>query len=349
MKITTSIKAATSEIIFAKKRLGEILLAKPFSKKSRYAIVTDKNIARIYRAELKNLPNHISVHIIPAGESSKKMATIEHLAQLLLTQGITKSDTIVGLGGGMITDISGLLASLYMRGTALIQIPTTLLAMCDAAIGGKNGVSTPLAKNLLGTINQPKTIIIQTEFLRSLPGKEIKNGIAEVIKYAVTLSKKLFAYIEQNERAIKSKNPAVMKKIIKECIHLKKTIVEKDTYEASLRRVLNYGHSIGHALEEASGYTIAHGEAVSIGMCLENELALNNKIIQKASCERIKYLCEAFQLPTEIDRRHLQRMKNMIRYDKKRSGNIIHMYLPTSIGTSKPYEISVTSLQHLFI
>lgn len=320
-----------------------------FRKEKKYAIITDSNIAKIYKKELSKLPSKFSLHVIPAGEKSKKITTIEKLASELLQVGIKKSDILVALGGGVVGDITGLLASLYMRGIQYIQVPTTLLAMTDSAIGGKTGVNLNEGKNLLGTIYQPITTLIQPAFLKTLPDAEMQNGMAEVVKYGIIMSQKLFKFIEQNYDSILNKNHDSLNTIIAQCIRLKASVTSKDPYEKEYRKILNYGHTLGHAIEKATNYTLSHGSAISMGMNLENRIGLNKKIVQKSTTDRIQKLLRKNQPSIKISGKQKDRILEALMHDKKREKDVVIMYLPSSIGKSKLYSITIDEIKNVLL
>lgn len=329
--------------------IADIFTSPIFKDSIKYALITDTNIKRLYAKELSRLPKNISVLTIRAGEKSKSLSTIEKLTSELVALNFTKRDSLISLGGGVVGDITGLLAALYMRGVSHIQIPTTLLAMCDSSIGGKNGVNTAEGKNLLGTIRQPHVTFVQPYFLKTLPESELKNGLAECVKCGATMSKKLFTYLEKNYQAILAKDPAALNTIIIQTRSLKTKIVESDPEEYDIRKILNYGHTIGHTIEKASNFTVHHGAAISIGMHLENMLGLNKKIVQKKVVERVQNLLMKIGLPTALPQRYKKLLTPYLSRDKKRTGNHITMYLPETLGTSKPYEITLPDLEAVLI
>lgn len=331
------------------KSISDIFEDEVFKRKKTYVIITDTNIAKIYQKELENLPEDFFTIAIDPGEVSKKLSTIEKIASKLLIEGVTRDDVVIALGGGTIGDISGFVASIYMRGIEFIQIPTTLLAMCDASIGGKNGVDLKEGKNLLGTIHQPSNIFIQPGFLKTLPEKQIKNGLTEAIKTGIILNKSLFTFIEKNYKNILKKDIKILNNIIEQCIKIKGKIISKDTKETGLRKKLNYGHTIGHAIEKASGYSYQHGEAVSIGIVFENIIALNKKVIQKELPNKITSLLKQVGLPIAMPRAIKERVKKSLRSDKKRNRETITMYLPTSLGKSKAYQIPLNEIESVLL
>lgn len=331
------------------KPISDIFEDEVFKRKKTYAIITDTNIAKIYRKELENLPEDFFIIAIDPGETSKRLSTIEKLVSKLAKEGVTRNDVVIALGGGTIGDISGFVASIYMRGIEFIQIPTTLLAMCDASIGGKNGVDTSEGKNMIGTFYQPAAIFVQPAFLKTLPGEQLKNGLAEAIKMGAIMDKSLFTFIENNYKNILKKDTKILNNIIEQCIKLKGKIVSKDMKETNLRKKLNYGHTIGHAIEKASGYSYQHGVAISMGMMLENIIALNKKITQKEVTHKITSLLKKIGLPVTAPKAIKEKARKALRSDKKRDRETITMYLPISLGKSKAYQIPLNEIERVLL
>lgn len=329
--------------------ISDIFKDEVFERKKTYVIITDTNIAKIYRKELENLPDDFFAIAIDPGEESKRLSTIEKLISKLIKEGVTRNDAIIALGGGTIGDISGFTASIYMRGIEFIQIPTTLLAMCDAAIGGKNGVDTKEGKNLIGTTYQPSNILVHSGFLKTLPDRQIKNGLAEVIKTGIVLDRSLFKFIEKNYKNILKKDAKALNNIIEQCIKIKGKIVSKDTKETGLRKKLNYGHTIGHAIEKSSGYSYQHGEAVSMGIIFENIVAVNKKIIRKEVVNTITSLFKKIGLPVVTPKTIKEKARKALRNDKKRTKELITMYLPLSLGKSKAYQIPLNEIERVLV
>lgn len=299
----------------------------------KYAIITDSKVEKLYGLVLKRLLKNdgiaCEIFSFPEGETSKNLKTVETLAKHLVGKNFDRKDAILALGGGVTGDIAGFLAGIYMRGIPYIQIPTTLLAMVDASVGGKTGVDLNEGKNLIGLFNQPKAVFIDTDYLKTLPETQIRNGLAEVIKYGIIRDKKLFIFIERNLPKILSLEPKTLNKIIEQSVKIKTRIIEKDEKESGERMLLNYGHTYGHVIEKSSGYKLPHGYAVSIGMVLANKLAVTKKILDKKSSERIKNLLIKANLPVATIK--IPTLKDL-KSDKKKHGNIINFILPTGIG-----------------
>jgi 3-dehydroquinate synthase len=300
---------------------------------NKYAIITDSTVKDLFAkkiaSQLKNHGIKTEIFSFPKGEKSKFLQTVETLAEQMVNKKFDRRDAVICLGGGVVGDIGGFLASIYMRGIPCIQMPTTLLAMVDSAIGGKNGVDLQGGKNLLGTITQPNAILVDPNFLEKLPEKQIKSGLAEVIKYGVILDKKFFKFLEDNMNKILKKDEKAIAHIIKKSIDLKTKIVKKDEKEAGLRMILNYGHTYGHALEKNSNFTLLHGFAISIGMVIANKIAFEKNYLSKNEADRIRALLKKTGLPTTTVK---MPTKEDLLSDKKCQGGYIHFVLPTKIG-----------------
>ncbi len=300
---------------------------------NKYAIITDDKVKKLYGKPISTiLKEHdiqSKIFSFKNGEGQKNMNTILELSEKMIANGFDRQDAIIALGGGVVGDMGGFIASIYMRGIPFIQIPTTLLAMVDASIGGKTGINLPSGKNLLGTFAQPQAVFIYTQFLQTLSPKQIKNGLAEVIKYAVIQDPKLFQYLEKNRKKILDLEEKAISLIIKKSVSIKAQIVEKDEKESDLRMTLNYGHTYGHAIEKMSEYKLLHGYAISIGMVLENELAVSKSILSETEAQRIKKLIKSYDLPVfTMKKPEIKDLKS----DKKKSGNHISIIVPKAIG-----------------
>ena len=304
---------------------------------SRYVIVTDSNVARLHgeRVKTKLHESGLKADIIefPAGEKSKTIETALQLANRLLDLGVDRKSALIALGGGVVGDITGFVASIYMRSIPYIQIATSLLAMVDSAIGGKTGVDFGNGKNLLGTFYQPKAVFIDIDFLNTLPEKEFRTGLAEIVKYGIIDDPELFALLEKEGTALPEQDLEVLEQIISKSGRIKKGIVEIDENERGLRRILNFGHTLGHAIESESGYSISHGEAVAIGMIGAARVSEKMKYLNTAESTRIENLLESIGLPTRVPAGiQPEGVLNKIKMDKKKEGDKIPFVLIKKIG-----------------
>ncbi len=308
-----------------------------------YAIITDTTVQKLFGNSLQKLlkRNGIKSEIItfPQGEKSKRMSTIKSMAEEMVRKGFTRKDAVIAIGGGVTGDMGGFLASVYMRGIPYIHIPTTLLAMVDSSIGGKTGVDLPSGKNLIGTITQPKAVFIDTSCMKNFPEKHLINGIGEVIKYGAIMDKKLFKFLEQNHSEIMKRNPKALAYLITKSVQDKCKVVKRDEIEKGYRMILNYGHTYGHALERLSNFKLLHGHAISIGMVIANQIAVEQGILKEKAAARIKDLLKLYGLPVLT-------MKKLtpcdIASDKKREGDHINMVLPKKIGKHCIYKQKCT-------
>jgi 3-dehydroquinate synthase len=266
------------------------------------------------------------------GERAKKLATVEQLAEKLMHLGADRSAVIVAFGGGVVGDVAGLLASLYMRGVDVVQIPTTVQAQLDAAIGGKTGVNLRTGKNLLGTFHQPRVVLIDPAVLSTLPEREFRAGLYEALKCGVIGNPVLFACLEKTQVKALRRDAAALEWVIGESVRLKADVVSSDERESGLRRVLNFGHTIGHALEAESGYRrFLHGEAVAWGMIAATHIAASADRIDSDAGQRIcKAVLRLGKLP-KVEARGGDIVR-LLRSDKKTRNGVVHFVLPREIG-----------------
>ncbi len=315
--------------------IGQELKLKQIAK--RYIIIADDNVAELFGGHvvesLRNVDIPVDLLTFPHGESSKNLSTVEKLASSLAQLGVDRQDALIALGGGVTGDITGFLAAIYMRGIPFVQVPTSLLAQVDSSVGGKTGVDIPEGKNLVGCFYQPKCVFVDTAVLKELPQEELLNGLAEVVKYGVICDPDFFNFLVTNQKAILSLEPTVVEAMVAHCCTIKAQVVEADEREADLRRILNYGHTLGHAVEAASNFTIAHGMAVSMGMVAVNTIAIKKSLLAEDKAARVKDLLQGFGLPVDIpadlDR---PQMKEFLKTDKKSVGGRPFFVLPIQIG-----------------
>ena len=304
---------------------------------ARYVIVTDSNVNRLYgqtvRDGMERAGLKASVIEIPAGESSKNISIVMDVAGKLLARGADRETMLVALGGGVVGDLTGFIASVYMRSVPYIQIPTTLIGQLDSAIGGKTAVDLPQGKNLLGTFYQPRAVFADVNFLDTLPDREFCNGLAEMIKYGIIEDESLFRRLEEDMDAVISRDPALLPKMIETCCRIKKSIVEIDEREQGLRRILNFGHTLGHALEAASEYKLSHGEGVALGMIAAARLSTRMNYLPVDESDRVKSVIAKAGLPTTIDAAFsTDEVIRRFRADKKKKDDVIHFVLIKKIG-----------------
>ena len=236
---------------------------------------------------------------------------------------------ILGIGGGIVCDVAGFLASIYMRGVRFGFVPTTLLAQVDASVGGKNGVNLDGYKNMLGVFNQPEFVLCDPEYISSLEEEDLACGLAEVIKHAAIADLDLFSFLEVNQQAVLAREPQALQRLVLDSVRIKAGVVSQDEKESGLRRVLNFGHTLGHALEKVTG--ISHGRAVSQGMVAAAELSVRKGFLSAADCARLTALLSAYNLPTELQTEPGYLIQALAR-DKKREGDDVHFVLLQELG-----------------
>jgi len=303
----------------------------------RYVVVADDKVASLYGAQLnaslKAAGLECEFLTFPHGEGSKHLSTVGDLASGLVRLGVDRKDALIALGGGVTGDITGFLAAIYMRGIPFIQVPTTLLAQVDSSVGGKTGVDIPEGKNLVGVFYQPRCVVIDPTVLHTLPKDELLNGLAEVIKYGVIRDRQFFEFLEGKRAEILALDPVALVKVIERCCIIKAEVVAADERESDLRRILNYGHTLGHAVEAASSYRLPHGLAVAIGMVAVNWLAVDKGLLAVSEAGRIKGLLDAYGLPVRIPEGFaISQIKEYLKTDKKSVGGKVFFVLPERIG-----------------
>jgi 3-dehydroquinate synthase len=300
-------------------------------------IITDQNVvlhAQATAAALNAAGFQTPVTVLPSGEGQKALAVASHLYDRLLEAHADRRTLVAAVGGGVIGDLAGFVAATFARGLPLLMVPTTLLAMVDSSVGGKVAVNHPRAKNMIGTFHQPVGVWIDTAVLGSLPDREYRSGLAEVVKYGVILDAELFVYLEANAEAILAREPAVVRHIVMRCCRLKADVVEKDEREETgLRAVLNYGHTFAHAFETASGYGgWLHGEAVAAGMICASRLAERRGLINAELTDRQIRLLQRFGLPTKSESWPVADLLATMRSDKKALAGKMRFILPRRLG-----------------
>jgi len=314
-----------------------VLLIAKNHKAARYVIVTDSNVNPLCGQNLQGAMTDAGLKAtvleIPAGETSKTMSTVMELAGKLLDLGADRVTLLIALGGGVVGDLTGFIASVYMRSVPYIQIPTTLVGQVDSAIGGKTAVDLPQGKNLLGTFYQPRAVFVDLDYLKTLPPKEYQNGLAEIIKYGMIEDDKLFRFLEENMEEVKNRDDGHLLKIVETCCRIKKSIVEIDEREQGLRRILNFGHTLGHALEAVSDYTLSHGEGVALGMIVAARLSAKMHYLPEEDLARLEKVIAAAGLPTRIGAGLAsQTVIDRVKMDKKKKDDVVHFVLVKKIG-----------------
>jgi len=316
-------------------RMGMIIAMNRWAQ--RYVLVTDENVAALHGERVQTALEKAGLRVdriaVAPGEASKGVPTLLALTDRLTALGADRQTALIALGGGVVGDLVGFTASIFMRGIPVIQVPTTLLAQVDSSIGGKTGVDTPAGKNLLGAFHQPKAVFIDVAFLRMLPDGILRSGLAEVIKCGVIDSPELLDDLE--EAAVKDglREPLFLERIITTACRIKKQLVESDERDRGVRRILNFGHTIGHAVEAASGYRLSHGEAVAIGMIAATRLSERLHGLPAADASRIAALIRAVGLPGRLPAgMDPEEIRSRLKLDKKKEGGTTHYVLIKKMG-----------------
>ena len=312
-------------------------LARRVSRYSGVFAVSSQKVKRLYGGMVERACRASGVApawlLVPDGEGAKTLAVLGRLLRSLAASGASRDSCVIALGGGTVGDVAGFAAAVYARGIPVIQVPTTLLAQVDAAIGGKTGVDLPEGKNLAGSFHHPIAVLADTSVLATLPVRQFRSGLAEVVKYGVIRSPRLFSFLEKNTDSVLGRNPGVLGRLVSGCAAIKADVVSRDERESGLRLTLNFGHTIGHAIEAVSGYRILHGEAVSIGMVAAARISAGLGLCSPAVPGRLGRLLGRLGLPVDLPRglSRVKMLKVMMR-DKKKMGNRLRFVLTRSIG-----------------
>lgn len=337
--------------------VGKILsnnldLLQKYLPSTQILIVTDTNVAKLHLADLLLCLQQYSpkvVELLP-GEEHKTWLAVETILSALKEYKFDRSATIISLGGGIVGDLSGFAAALYMRGINWLQIPTTLLAQVDAAIGGKTGCNHLGIKNLIGTFYFPNAIFADISLLKTLPEREYIAGLAEVVKYGFACDAEFFIWLESEYKAIKARNEPILEQMVARCCAIKQAIVASDVHDRQQRQILNFGHSFAHAIEAATGFKYyLHGEAVALGMLLASRLAVKIGILERAIFDRLVKLLECLDLNLTLERDICSpdMLSDYIKYDKKKQAGTINLILPCALGRAiimSEHEVSIEDI-----
>jgi len=303
------------------------------------AVITDRNVAPLYAekalASLRGAGFAPRLIVVPAGEKAKALKSVENCYHLLAAQRLERGSFVVALGGGVVGDLAGFVAASYLRGIPFVQVPTTLLGQVDSSVGGKVGVNLPAGKNLVGAFHQPRLVLCDLDTLETLPDREYRAGLAEVIKYGIIYDAEFFARLERGIKALLRKNRRSLAEVVARCCEIKAEVVSQDETESGLRAILNFGHTIGHGLEAISHYgKYLHGEAISIGMVGAADLSVRLLGMPVEERHRIFRLLQNAGLPTAapLNPREMRRLMAAMKLDKKVSGGEIKFVLARRIG-----------------
>ena len=313
-------------------------------------VVSNPVVARLYGESaldsLRGAGLRADLVTVPAGERFKTLRTVRKVYDSLLDARIDRKGAIVALGGGVIGDMAGFAAATYLRGIDFHQVPTTLLAQVDASVGGKVGVDLPQGKNLVGAFHQPRSVVIDTKTLDTLPARELRSGLAEVVKHGIIYDQDFFVFLDRYASELQARYECPMIEAVRRSVEIKRDVVEKDERESGLRAILNYGHTVGHAVEVTSGYgRYRHGEASSIGMVTEALLAEREGVAERGLAREIARVLGRMRLPVAMDASlATEDMIRAIQLDKKTLGGRMRLALPRGIGECSVTQISREAL-----
>ena len=308
---------------------------KPYNK---VLVVTDNGLPKKYLTDIKKLipkSKKVYIHTLPAGEKSKSLKSFNSILENLASLKFDRTDCLIALGGGMIGDVTGFVASSYLRGIDFIQIPTTLLSQVDSSVGGKTAINISQGKNLVGAFYNPKKVFISLAYLKTLSEKEFKSGLGEVVKYAFILNAKLHKILKSNSSLVLSRDLKILEEVIHESIKTKSKIVTQDEKENGIRAILNFGHTFGHAIEAKNNYKgISHGEAVVLGMIIASEISYLENYITRKELDEIKSLITSLGLSSDYKKYNYSDLKPFILNDKKVSKGKLNLILLKKLGSA---------------
>jgi 3-dehydroquinate synthase len=321
------------EVVVEPGALGNVAsMIAPFAERRRVAIVTDEHVEQLYARRIAAQLPGSQIFSIRAGEAAKTRETWSDVTDNLLIAGFSRDTLIVAAGGGVVGDLAGFVAATYMRGVPFVQVPTTLLAMIDASVGGKTGVDTPVGKNLVGAFHQPVLVIADPNVLATLPSNHFRAGLAEALKHGVIADAAYFERIAASREST-ARDERGLTELISESVRIKASVVARDERESGLRKVLNFGHTIGHAIESVSNYKLLHGEAVAIGMALESALAERIGVAKPGTSNAIREALNAIGLPATFPALDPAAVLAATKSDKKARAGRVEYALPAKIGS----------------
>jgi 3-dehydroquinate synthase len=329
---------ASYDIVIGSGVIAELpALVRQHAPATAYAIISDSHVAKLCGEKIVatlhagTLP--VQLFTFPAGEWNKTRETWASLSDRMLAAHFGRDCAVIALGGGVVGDLAGFVAATYLRGVPYVQVPTSLLAMIDSSIGGKTGVDAPTGKNLLGAFHQPRVVLADLDLLASLPQGQLRAGLAEAVKHGVIADADYFAFLERDSAAILAKEGAALERVVRRSVEIKAAVVAEDERELGRRAILNFGHTVAHAIEATSKYEVLHGEAVAIGMAVEARLAEALGVAAQGTADRIVRVLERFGLPVAKPLgASVEELIAAMRGDKKVRDGRIRFALPEEIG-----------------
>ena len=303
----------------------------------RVFLISNQHVFSLYgntvQESLVSEGAHVTEILIPDGESFKNLETVEKIYTCLMAQRADRNSTIIALGGGVTGDIAGFAAATFLRGISYVQVPTTLLSQVDSSVGGKTGVNHQKGKNLIGAFYQPKLVLADTDTLSTLSNREFQSGIYEIVKYGLIYDETFFEFLESNFENLLIRDFQTLERIVARCCQIKSAVISQDEHESDLRRILNFGHTFGHALEAIMGYSgITHGEAIGWGMLIATEISLQKKFLDAASARRVVALISRLGALPKVDWVEFDDLLELLEHDKKRQDSQLHFVLLNEIG-----------------
>lgn len=350
MKLHVNLPRSPYDIVIEKGVLSQAgQWLKDLWQPQKVAIITDNHVASLYAEKVKLSLQDAGFEVIIfdflEGEASKNLTTVNKAYEFLVKNGMTRSDGIVALGGGVVGDLAGFVASTYMRGIHFVQIPTSLTAQVDSSIGGKTGVNTPFAKNMVGTFTQPDGVLIDPEVLSTLGKRELIEGMGEVVKYGLIADTELWQELQEMDGSVDSIYEYAESIIYHSC-DVKRKVVVEDELDNGVRLYLNFGHTIGHAIEATAGYgQVMHGEAVAIGMVQISKVAEEKGLMPAGITEEIRNMCRKFGLPVAHEPWKPAELYEALTHDKKARGNTIKTVLVPEIGSAMIHQIALEEMK----
>ena len=334
----TEQRDASYDILIGRGLLADLpALVKAACPASRYAVLTDSHVAQLYGEKLVARCHDatLQAHLFefPAGEQSKTRETWAAISDGLFATQFGRDSAVIALGGGVVGDLAGFVAATYLRGIPCVQVPTTLLAMIDSSIGGKAGVDVPAGKNLLGAFHQPRLVVADLDVLGSLPPPQLAAGMAEAVKHGVIADRQYCDALERDHEAVTAREAGALERVVRRSVEIKAEVVAADEREAGRRAILNFGHTVGHAIEATAKFTTLHGEAVAIGMAYEARLAEALGIAEPGTADRVRRLLARYNLPLELpESATADALVRAMQLDKKARQGTVRFALPAAIG-----------------
>lgn len=349
-KVVVRVKSGSYPVITGSgifERLGKAI--RHYLGGERLCLVTDSGVEKYYLKMVQEMLEkegyQVSPFVIAEGEGSKSLATVNSVYDFLILKKMDRASSLLALGGGVVGDLTGFVAATYLRGVAYAQVPTSLVAQVDASLGGKTGVNHKLGKNLIGAFYHPKVVYTDVQLLTTLPRRDFLAGLAEVVKYGAIWDEELFAFLEGNLPQILAYDKPALLRIVNSCCAIKAEIVKQDEREAGLRAVLNFGHTLGHALETMTGYQeYKHGEAISLGMGFAAQLSQTRGLLSSAEVKRLKTLLTRIGLPVELPDLPRKDYVRLLERDKKSRSGMVDFILIGPLGKATIHPLSITEI-----